>query len=103
MGAGAGMAIEDAATLTTLTETVRSKEDLKRVFDIYDVKRRERTQRLVKTSRDTGLLYDFELDKTGDSLERLAADTKERYRWVWEFDIEQAATAAKEKLRSEQS
>ncbi len=99
-GAGAGIAIEDAALLVALVGKVLCKEELKRAFKNYNEERRERTQRLVRKSRETGLLYDFELEGVGDDLERLAADTKERYRWVWEFEIEEAVNAAKERFVS---
>ena len=81
----------------------RSKRGLRRAFEIYDQERRERTQKLVRSSHETGLLYDFELDATGDDLEHLAVDIKERYRWVWDFEIEHAVAAAKERLASENS
>ena len=87
-GAGAGMAIEDAAVLSQLLSHVQSPADLEKVFEAYDAVRRPRTQRLVTTSRDAGMLYDFQKEGVGDDPEALRRDIDTRMRWIWDVDLE---------------
>lgn len=44
----------------SIAEQVKDKEQLRKVFKAYDAAQRLRTQKLVKTSRDTGYLYGFQ-------------------------------------------
>ena len=87
-GSGAGMAIEDAAVLSRLLSHVKSPMDLKEAFKGYDAVRRPRTQRLVTTSRDAGMLYDFQKEGVSDDPESLRADIETRMRWIWDVDLE---------------
>lgn len=88
-GAGAGMAIEDAAVMSSLLGAVSTFDPsvLENVFAAYDEVRRPRTQKLVETSRDAGTLYDFEKADIGDDIEKAREHTASRYRWIWEFDV----------------
>ena len=90
-GAGAGMAIEDAAVLSTLLGHVQAlnSSELERAFRAYDTSRRPRTQRLVTTSRDAGMLYDFQKERVGDDPELFKQDLLQRMRWIWDTDLEQ--------------
>ena len=89
-GAGAGMAIEDAAVLSTLLGHVKASKpsELERAFRAYDTTRRPRTQRLVTTSRDAGMLYDFQKEGVGDDPELFKQDLLRRMRWIWDTDLE---------------
>ncbi|KAF2466523.1 FAD/NAD(P)-binding domain-containing protein [Lindgomyces ingoldianus] len=84
-GAGAGMCIEDAYILSNLMKEASVVEDLHKVFEAYDQVRRPRTQRLVETSKEAGMLYDFELE--GDDLDKVEANMLERMRWIWDVDL----------------
>lgn len=53
---GAGMAIEDAYVLSNILGLVHKANELEPAFRAFDYIRRERSQRLVATSRDMGLL-----------------------------------------------
>lgn len=99
-GAGAGMAIEDALVLTKLLAEVGDKTQLEAAFKAYDAARRERTQRLVTTSRDAGCLYEFQKPGVGDDVEALRADLDGRMRWVWDLDLEQHVAEAKDLFRA---
>jgi salicylate hydroxylase len=89
-GAGAGMAIEDAAVLSRLLGHVGDADPaiLTKVFHAYDQLRRPRSQKLVTTSRDAGQLYDFQKDGILDNPHRIKADIDQRMRWIWEIDME---------------
>jgi salicylate hydroxylase len=89
-GAGAGMAIEDAAVLSRLLGEIKTPDpaQLTRAFVAYDTVRRERTQKVVSTSRSRGLLYDFELPGVGDDLEKLRDTLSTQWDWIWDLDID---------------
>ena len=90
-GAGAGMAIEDAAVLSILLGNVRGQEpsELERAFRAYDTVRRPRTQKLVTTSRDAGMLYDFQKEGVRDDPELIKRDLLQRMKWIWDTDLGQ--------------
>ncbi|KAI1100936.1 mannitol 1-phosphate dehydrogenase [Jackrogersella minutella] len=86
-GSGAGMCIEDSYILSSLIGEAKSVQDLDKVFRAYDEVRRPRTQKLVKTSREAGMLYEFELE--GDDLDAIEKNFKGRMGWIWDEDLEQ--------------
>ncbi|KAF2621928.1 salicylate 1-hydroxylase-like protein [Macroventuria anomochaeta] len=86
-GAGAGMCVEDAYILSQVLSTCHSKEDLGIAFNAYDAVRRPRSQKLVKTSREAGMLWDFESEGVGDDLEALERNATTRMGWIWDHDI----------------
>ena len=83
-GPGAGMALEDAYVMSSLLGAVQGSSDVESAFRAFDAVRRPRTQRLVRTSRDAGALYDLEKEGVGDDVDRLREDLSVRYRWIWE-------------------
>lgn len=93
-GAGAGMCIEDALIMSVLLKDVESVDDFERAFSAFDQVRRPRTQKNVVTSKDAGMLYDFELE--GDDLDRIEANTRQRQKWIWNVDFEEEIKRAKE-------
>jgi salicylate hydroxylase len=86
-GAGAGMCVEDAYILSSLLSQCNSKTDLKHAFRAYDVVRRPRSQMLVKTSREAGMLWELEGLDVGDDLEALEQNAVRRMDWIWDHDI----------------
>ena len=86
-GAGAGMALEDAYVLSSLVGAVRCSSGLEGAFRAFDRVRRPRTQRLVRTSREAGRLYDLELEGVGGDVGRLRGDIGGRMGWIWEGDL----------------
>ncbi|KIW84846.1 hypothetical protein Z517_00234 [Fonsecaea pedrosoi CBS 271.37] len=89
LGAGAGMAIEDAAVLSRLLGEMHTPETvhLARAFAAYDSMRRERDQRLVVASRNAGMLYEFETPGVEDDLERIRRILDSQWDWIWNLDI----------------
>ncbi|PYH86774.1 FAD/NAD(P)-binding domain-containing protein [Aspergillus uvarum CBS 121591] len=86
-GAGAGMAIEDVFVLSRLLKEVRGRSQLSRAFAAYDAVRRPRTQRLVRTSRDAGLLYQCQKPGVEDDVDKIRQDLDERMHWIWNLDL----------------
>ncbi|RMZ68530.1 mannitol 1-phosphate dehydrogenase [Pyrenophora seminiperda CCB06] len=86
-GAGAGMCIEDAFILSELLSQAHTKSDVQKAFCAYDAVRRPRTQNLVKTSREAGMLWDFEGEGVGDDLEALEKNATTRMSWIWDHEI----------------
>jgi salicylate hydroxylase len=86
-GAGAGMCIEDAYILSNLLSQCTSKTELIGAFRAYDAVRRPRSQRLVKTSKEAGMLWEFEGEGVGDDLEALEQNAIKRMDWIWDYDI----------------
>ncbi|KIX92706.1 uncharacterized protein Z520_11558 [Fonsecaea multimorphosa CBS 102226] len=90
LGAGAGMAIEDAAVLSRLLANIKRPEttQLARAFAAYDAARRERDQQLVTASRKAGMLYEFETPGVADDIEQVRQTLRKQWEWVWSFDID---------------
>jgi salicylate hydroxylase len=56
------------------------------VFHTYNAVRRPRTQKLVTTSRNAGLFYDFQKEDEKDGPELFKQGLLERVKWVWNID-----------------
>lgn len=99
-GAGAGMAIEDALYLSTLLGMVGSGtgREISAAFSVYDQYQRPRTQKLVRTSRDAGLLYEMQLAGVGEDVEKIKDNLFQRMKWIWEENFENL-DVAKDTLR----
>lgn len=93
-GAGAGMCVEDSYIMSNLLGEVQDKKDIAKAFAVYDQVRRPRSQNLVKTSREAGLLYEMEL--VGEDREKIKANLESRMKWLWEYDIEGELREAKQ-------
>lgn len=92
-GAGAGMCVEDALILSILLKEVRGVEDFERAFKAYDEVRRPRSQKNVATSKEAGMLYDFELE--GDDLDKIEPNFINRMRWIWDVDLDEEIDRAR--------
>jgi salicylate hydroxylase len=86
-GAGAGMGFEGAFVLSTLLGKMRDPARVIDIFKAYDAVRRPRTQRLVKTSREAGDLYNFELPGVGSDLKKINEVLQEWHEWIWKIDL----------------
>jgi salicylate hydroxylase len=108
-GAGAGICIEDSAILAELLDLAWSRleeqstrvsrtETLIKVLEVFDAVRRERTQWLVQSSRESVELYEWR-----DRLcKRDPSKLKEQILWrnhkIWRVDIEDMVAEANRKL-----
>ncbi|GLA50307.1 hypothetical protein AnigIFM63604_006355 [Aspergillus niger] len=95
-GAGAGMGVEDALALVTAIK--RAREDVDRGTEVngalevavraYSRVRYERSQWLVRSSREVGWTYEWMSEDVGADMDRAFADIKKRSYQVWHFDVE---------------
>lgn len=90
-GAGAGMALEDAYVLSKLLGQTQAPSDIEKAFRSYDIKRRERTQKLVTTSREAGCIYEFHGEGIGDDIVTMKENLDQRYAWIWNEDLEKTS------------
>ena len=70
-GAGAGMGVEDAYVLSELLSRCNTKDEIQKAFHAYDTVRRPRSQKLVKTSREAGMLWELEGDGVGEEARKM--------------------------------
>ena len=84
------MAIEDAAVLSQLLGEIHVPDpaQLASAFAAYDTVRRERTQKLVTTSRSTGLIYEFQNPGLGDDIDKIREALSTHFHWIWDLDID---------------
>lgn len=98
LGAGAGMAFEDAYVLSNLLGTVQDAREVEKAFKCFDEARRKRTQNIIKASRKAGKVNSLLGDGIGDDFDKLRPDIEARYRWVWDFDLEATLADAQKML-----
>lgn len=91
-GAGAGMCIEDSYILANLIKEANDVDGLQRAFRAFDAVRRERTQKNVVTSKEGGMLYEFEL--LGDDLDKIQDNFENRMQWIWHVDLQEQLAQA---------
>lgn len=100
-GAGAGMCIEDVWILSQVLSQCKSKTGIRKAFHAYDAVRRPRSQKLVKTSREAGMLWEFEFEGVDDELEAQEHNAVTRMDWIWDYDIAVDLKKAKEMMKTE--
>lgn len=80
-------------TLSTLdtnnanTKTPMTKKLIETALLAYDQTRRLRSQRVVSTSRDSGLLVSMQASGVGDDLGKMRALFGYRNNWMWNRDV----------------
>lgn len=86
-GAGAGQAIEDALVLSTLFQHVTNRGQIKPALAAYDSVRRQRSQKVVATSRDALKLFCFNDGYVNGDAGRWKETWEGRMNWLWEIDL----------------
>ncbi|KAJ4322825.1 hypothetical protein N0V94_002206 [Neodidymelliopsis sp. IMI 364377] len=94
LGAGAGMAMEDAYLLSSLIASVGSIAHIERAFEAYNAVRRPRTQDCIKKSREAAMAMDFLLPETIDDTSALKQALEIPYNWLWHDDLESQLAVA---------
>jgi salicylate hydroxylase len=97
-GAGAGQCMEDSYIMANLIKDANNIEEVQHAFHAFDQVRRERTQKNVTTSKEAGMLYDFEL--FGDDLDKIEESYLNRMGWIWNIDLEAQLSEAQKIMKS---
>ncbi|KAI1377124.1 salicylate hydroxylase [Hypoxylon crocopeplum] len=87
-GSGGGMSIEDSLILSTLLGRARTPAEALTALEVYDEVRRPRTQRIVESSRATGIIMGGRGEETGLDLEKLREKLLPRWDFIINFDNE---------------
>jgi len=85
---GAGQCIEDALVLSHILGNVKDAKQLPMAFQAYDAIRRPRGQKVVRTSQEAGQLYSFNHPEAGEDMDKIVANLRQRFLWIWEHDLE---------------
>jgi len=99
MGAGAGMAMEDAFLLSRLIADVGSSDNIEAAFKAYDAVRRPRTQGCIQRSIENGLAYNFMVEGVEDDMNKLEQKLNENFRWLWYENLEEQLRRAQKVLK----
>jgi salicylate hydroxylase len=88
-GSGAGQAIEDAMILETVLGIVREPRQLDAAFRAYDEVRRARTQRIVESSKVTGVIMCGKAPDVGLDVDALRKALAGRWAFIYALDMAQ--------------
>ncbi|CAK7201350.1 hypothetical protein SEUCBS139899_004054 [Sporothrix eucalyptigena] len=95
---GAGQCIEDALVLSHILGKTARPADLVKAFQVYDSIRRPRGQKVVRTSQEAGELYSFNHAECGEDMDKIVANFRQRFLWIWEHDLQADLARADELL-----
>lgn len=98
-GAGAGQALEDALILGTLLEkdNVHSVSDIPAIFKVYSQVRKDRSQKVVATSRAIGETYAFQ-GPSGSNVKAMREDLLQQFQWIWQESMDAQVELARKLL-----
>lgn len=97
-GSGASMAIEDAMVLGALFGKVTSSKDIPAAFKAYDIVRRPRCQRIIDSSRETGLIFCGRHKDIGLDPDKLRESIGSRWNFIFSLDMQAHKEEAINKL-----
>jgi salicylate hydroxylase len=86
-GAGAGQAIEDALVISKLLGYVKTPSHIAPALAAYDVVRRDRSQKVVLTSREAIEQYGLENEVVNGDKQRWSDLWGQRMKWIWDIDL----------------
>jgi salicylate hydroxylase len=95
LGQGANQAIEDGFALAVLLEG-RSADEIPQLLKQHEALRRPRTDVVQAEARRNGLRYDSRLG-TVEQRDREIASSADFRKWLYDYDVEEAALAARAK------
>ena len=108
LGAGAAFGIEDAFALSTALETadgavkrggVSGKRACGAALSAYNDLRYERTQWLVKETREACALFQWENPEVGSDAERFGKEITWRFHKIWHYDLDGMVREIREKIQ----
>ncbi|ROV86841.1 hypothetical protein VMCG_10897 [Cytospora schulzeri] len=98
-GSGAGMSIEDSLILSTLLRRAATPAEAQIALEVYDRVRRPRTQRIVESSRGTGIIMTGKGEE-GLDLAWLKQNLLPRWDFILDFDNKKHRDEALEMMES---
>lgn len=98
LGAGAGMAMEDAYILSSLIASVGHVAQVENAFRAYDAVRRPRTQGCIERSRNAAIAMDFLLPEIAEDTVVLKQMMETLYKWLWHEDLDLQLSSAEKIL-----
>jgi salicylate hydroxylase len=101
LGAGAGMAMEDAFILSSLIASLDMVTDIEQAFRAYDAVRRPRTQECIRRSIEASQGYGMMLPGVGDEVAALKNRLQESFKWLWHEDLEAQLEVARKLIKSD--
>lgn len=93
-GSGGGISIEDALVLSSLLASVKSPKEVPVALQVYDEVRRPRTQRVVSSSKETGLIFTGRNPEYSMDIAGLRGKLKPRWDFILDFDNAKARDEA---------
>ncbi|KAK0621974.1 hypothetical protein B0T17DRAFT_494451 [Bombardia bombarda] len=113
LGAGGGMGVEDALVLAAVLEAVandmaagsgekeklRKSEMVEAALRAYNNVRYERTQAVVRATRDAVDLFQWQDGEVGSDAEKFGREITWRFKDIWEYDVEGMVKEAVAKSR----
>jgi len=100
-GSGGGMSIEDSLILSALLGRAKTPAEALAALKVYDQVRRPRTQRIVESSRGTGLIMAGLGEETKLDFEKLRANLLPRWDFIVDSDNEKHRDEALEMMERE--
>ncbi|KAK2606056.1 hypothetical protein QQS21_003574 [Conoideocrella luteorostrata] len=100
-GSGCGMSIEDSLILSTLLGRSKTPAEATVALRVYDQVRRPRTQRIVESSKCTGIIMTGKGEETGLALEKLKQNILPRWDFILDFNNAKARDEAAELMTVE--
>lgn len=94
------MSIEDSLVLSTLLGNAQTVAHAIIALKVYDTARRERTQRIVESSRETGFIMTGKGKETGLNLKVLKEKLPQRWNFIINFDNKKHCEEAVELMES---
>jgi salicylate hydroxylase len=88
LGAGAGMAMEDAFVLSSLIAEVGNVDHIDDAFRAYDAVRRPRTQGCIRRSLQAAHACDLVLPGVEDDVLKIKETLGASFKWIWHEDLE---------------
>ena len=107
LGAGGGMGVEDALCLAVLLAEVGRRVQrgekrgvlVERALTVYHAVRYERTQGVVRATREAVDLFQWRDEEVGRDPVRFGREIEGMFRAVWEYDVEGMVREAVELMR----
>ncbi|KUI66790.1 Salicylate hydroxylase [Cytospora mali] len=99
-GAGTGQAFEDAMILGTLLGETKVPSEITRAFQAYNAVRRDRCQRVIDSSRGTGLIFCGQDPDAGLDPEKIRGLLAPRWDFIASIDLAAYKEEALEKMKA---